>query len=108
MAGVGAEWTKQEEVGSKWLLPLNSLSSVPQAARLPQTEQFLRIAWDLPAQLEGLGVRAPRPEALVLPGPLGKLHPDVEIWKGRGKEGWLEPKGSPLRYQGQGWRRLPW
>lgn len=94
--------------GPNQLLPLKFFSCVPEAVRLAWIEQFGRIEWVLPTQLGVTGWGGNEGTWTRVPGPLGKQCPEGGIWKGRGKGGWLEPKGSPVRYKGQGERWLPW
>lgn len=103
-AGVQETGPKRKRWGPKQLLPL-PFSLVPEAARFAQTEQFGRIERD-PNSAGGRG--------------WGRGHLDQRLWslgkavsRGRdletpGKGGWLEPKDSPGRYQGQGERQLLW
>lgn len=85
-------------------LSLLKCVSVPEAARLAQIEQFGRIEGIRHPQLGAVGGgggagRAPGPGPLVLWE--GSIQREG-FGKASGERSWLEPKGSPVRYQGQG------
>lgn len=83
-AGDGGEWTEEEEVGPKQLLPLKFLS-VPETARLAGIEQFGRIEWDRnSAEDQGWG------------GGWGWGHLDQRLWS----FGKAVPRGKDLETSG--------
>lgn len=94
--------------GPEQLLLLKFSSSAPEAARLARTEQSGRNRVGSADSAGGVRGRGGEGTWTRGSGPLGKQYPEGEIWKGRGRGGWLEPKDTPVRYQGQGERLLPW